>query len=157
MAKSYVPAGSSTTVKILSQTEAVDVEAIAIYTRPSNVRVVVPVPLADFKAGKAGPYLAVTAELIESLLVASPDPGQDFISGVANVQDIDSNGLLSSFLVFTVKYQPQGVVSAPFTAAVTLPVTSFETAAAFNTPLPGGLPLVQLTNTYARLKALAAS
>ena len=140
MADNYTTAGSSTTVRVLSSTQVIDVEAVAIYTKPSNVYVVVQVPLADFQAGNSGPYLYDTADLIEGLLAATPDPGQHTVSAVTYVQDTDSSGLLAGFLAFTVSYQRPGVISLPFEAAVTLPVTSFESADAFNTPLPGGLP-----------------
>lgn len=154
-AKTYRTAGSDSTVRVLSSTKVIDVQAIAIWTIPSNVYVVVQVPLADFKAGKEGPYLTVTSGLIESLLAASPDPGQQLASSVTYVSDTDGSGLLAGFLAFTVSYQPEGRISSPYEATITLPVTSFESADAFDSPLPGGLPLVQLTNAYARLKALA--
>lgn len=157
MADNYTPAGSSTTVRVLSGTDVIDVEAIGIYTKPSNVYVVVQVPLEAFLAGEEGPYLHVTADLIEGLLAATPDPGQHTVSSVSYVRDTDGSGLFAGFLAFTVRYLVTGRISPPFTATVTLPVTSFETAEAFNTPLPGGLPLVQLVNAYERLKALANS
>jgi hypothetical protein len=156
VADNYTPAGSSTTVRVLSSTQVIDVEAVAIYTKPSNVYVVVQVPLADFQAGNSGPYLYDTADLIEGLLAATPDPGQRTVSSVTYVQDTDASGLLAGFLAFTVAYQPQGRISSPFEATVTLPVTSFESAAAFQTPLPGGLPLAQITDAYENLKKLAA-
>jgi hypothetical protein len=157
VADNYTPAGSSTTVRVLSSTQVIDVEAVAIYTRPSNVYVVVQVPLDDFKAGNSNQYLYVTADLIEGLLAASPDAGQQLVSSVTYVQDVDGSGLLAGFLAFTVVYQPRGRISAPFETTITLPVTSFESADAFNTPLPGGLPLVQITDAYENLKKLAAA
>lgn len=157
MAKNYTTSGSSTTVRVLSSTQVIDVQAVAIYTKPSQVYVVVQVPLQDFQNGKAGPYLATTAGLIEGMLAASPDPGQSLASSVAYVSDRDGSGLLAGFLAFTVSYTPSGVISAPYEETVTLPVTAFETAEAFDTALPGGTPVVQLTDAYARLKALAGS
>lgn len=157
MAKNYITAGSSTTVRVLDNTSYIDVQAIAIYTRPSNVRVRVQVPLKEFRAGKEGPYLEVTADLIEGLLDATPDAGQHLVSTVTYVEDTDGSGLLAGFLAFTVVYQPEGRISEPYEGTITLPVTSFESADAFNTPLPGGLPLVQITKEYARLRALANS
>lgn len=157
MADNYTPAGSSTTVRVLSGTEVIDVEAVAIYTKPSNVYVVVQVPLQDFKAGQEGPFLYDTADLIEGLLAATPDPGQHTVSSVTYVRDTDTSGLFAGFLAFVVSYQPLGRISAPFTETITLPVTAFESAAAFETPLPGGLPLDQITAAYENLKRLAGS
>jgi len=157
VASNYTTAGSATTVRVLSGTSVVDVEAIGIYTKPSNVFVVVQVPLADFLAGKEGSYLFDTADLIEGLLAASPDAGQRLVSGVDYIRDTDGSGLFAGFLAFTVRYLVQGRIAPPFTATVTIPVTSFESAAAFDAPAPGGTPIVQITNAYERLKALANS
>ena len=155
MGDNYTPAGSSTTVRVLGSTSVIDVEAVGIYTKPSNVYVVVQVPLPDFLADNSEPYLHTTADLIEALLAAEPDPGQHTVSSVTYVRDTDGSGLFAGFLAFVVSYTPTGRISAPFTATVTLPVTSFESADAFNTPLPGGLPLVQITNAYESCKKLA--
>ena len=78
-----------------------------------------------------------------------PRAATTFTCAAAGVSDPDGDA-------FTVSYQPPGVISLPFEATVTLPVTSFESADAFNTPLPGGLPLEQITNAYENLKKLAA-
>jgi hypothetical protein len=155
VAVSYVTAGSYQTVRVLSQTQVVEVEAIGIYTQPSGFYVVVQVPLAEWQAGGADTYLATTADLIEGVVLATPDPGQTLAAGVAYVQDVDASGLLSAFLDFTVSYTPKGAGKAPFTTVVQLPMTSFETADAFNTALPGGTPLAQLEAAYSRLKATA--
>jgi hypothetical protein len=157
MADLYTTAGSSTTVRVLSSTQVIDVQAIAIYTKPSGVYVVVQVPLADFQAGTEGTYLNTTADLIESLLAATPSPGEHDVANVSYISDTDASGLLAGFLAFTISYTPPGSISAPFQNTLTFPVTSFESAAAFDAPLPGGTVLAQINNAYARLKALAGS
>jgi hypothetical protein len=151
----YTPVGSVKTVRVLSQTQVVDVESIAIYTKPSNIYLEVQVPLTDFNAGNADTYLETTADLVEGVLAASPDPGQTLASGCVYVQDIDSSGLLAAFLDFTVSYIPQSTIALPFSTTVRLPLTSFETADAFGAALPGGTPLAILEAAYAQVKKLA--
>jgi len=156
VAVSYSTAGSYQTVRVLSATQVIDVQAIGIYTLPSGFYVVVQVPLSVWLAGDADAYLATTADLVEGVVLATPDPGQSLAAGVAYVQDVDASGLLAAFLDFTVSYQPAAAGQAPFTTVVRLPMTSFETAAAFETALPGGTPLAQLLAAYNRLKATAS-
>lgn len=156
MAANYTTAGSYQTVRVLSQTTVIDVEAIGIYTKPSGFYLVVQVPLSDFLAGNSGTYLSTTSDLVEGVVGATPDPGQNLASGVVYVQDTDSSGLLAAFLDFTVGYTPSGQNQGPFTTVVRLPMSSFETADAFNTALPGGTPLAQLEAAYDQLKATAS-
>jgi len=155
MAKSYVTTGSFQTVRVLSQTQVLDVEAIGIATKPSGVRLTVPVPKAAYDAGTWQPYLATTAELIESLIASNPDAGQHLVSGASGSQAIDGAGLLAYYVNFTVSYTPTAGQQGTFSTIVTLPVSSFESAAAFNTPVNGVVPLLQIENAYNRLKATA--
>lgn len=157
MPEYYTTAGSYQTVKVLSQTSVVDVEAIGIYTKPSGVYIVVQVPLAAYNQDNYDVYLATTASLVEGVLAAAPDPGQTLVSGVSYVQDIDSSGLLSAFLDFTVSYTPTSGNKGTYSTVVRLPLTSFETAEANNTPVNGKVPLVWLDDAYQRLKALSLS
>lgn len=155
MADSYVTAGSYQTVKVQSQTTVADVELIGIYTKPSGVYIGVPVPVAAYRAGNAGQFLAITAELVESIFAATPDPGQNLAQSASYVQDIDSAGLLSAFLDFTVAYIPTNTYQGTFSEVVRLPVTVFETATSFDAPLDGATPIQHLTQAYARVKHLA--
>lgn len=155
MATQFVTAGSYQTVRVQSQTSVVDVELIGIYTKPSNIYIGVPVPLAAFNAGNYESFLDVTAGLVESILAATPDPGQSLAQSASYVQDIDAAGLLSAFLDFTVAYIPTTTYQGPFSQIVRLPVTVFETAAAFDTPINGTTPIQLLDAAYARQKQLA--
>jgi hypothetical protein len=157
VAKLYTTTGSFQTVRVLSQTSVLDVEAIGIVTHPSAVRLTVPVPLAAFNAGNWQSYLEVTAGLIESLIASTPDPGQSLVSGGSGSQQIDAAGLLAYYVNFTVAYTPTTGQQGTFSTIVTLPVSSFESAAAFNTPVNGELPLIHIEKAYARMKALAAA
>jgi hypothetical protein len=155
VAKLYITTGSFQTVKVLSQNQVLDVEAIGIQTSPSNVRCTVPVPLAAFRAGNADDYLKVVAGLIESLIASNPDAGQSLVSGASGSQNIDPNGLLAYYISFTVSYTPLTGQQGTFAEVVTLPVASFESAAAFATPVNGVQPLHAIENAYNRQKALA--
>ena len=158
MGTHYTPAGSYQTVRVQSQTSVVDVELIGIYTKPSGVYIGVPVPLAAFQADTYDTFLETTGDLIEGILAApGPDGNQDFVVGVSYVQDIDAAGLLSAFLDFTVAYTPTGTYQGTFSQIVRLPVTSFESAEAYNTKVNGEYPQVAIDNAYLRLKKLAHS
>lgn len=156
MADTYVTTGSTQTVRVLSQTGVVPVEAIGIYTKPYDVYAVVQVPLAQFKAGHYAHYLEVTSELLISLLNAAGEDGTGLVSGAAYVQDIDSSGLLSAYMALTVTYQPPGGYQTSFNEVVTLPMTVFETGEAFSTPINGKTPIELITDAQARLKRLAS-
>jgi hypothetical protein len=155
MAKAYVTTGSFQTVKVLSQNQVIDVEAIGIQTIPSNVRCTVPIPLAAFRAGNADTYLSMVAELIESLIASNPNAGQSLVSGASGSQNIDAAGLLAYYINFTVSYTPLTGQQGTFSEVVTLPVASFETAAAFTTPVDGVTPLIAIERAYNRQKALS--
>lgn len=155
MAQTYVTTGSFQTVRVLSQNQVLDVQAIGIATKPSGCRLTVPVPLAAYHADEWKPYLEIVSELIESLIAATPDPGQQLVSGAAGSQQIDGAGLLAYFVNFTVAYVPTSGQAGTFSTIVTLPVSSFESAEAFNTPVDGVVPLLQIEHAYARLKATA--
>jgi hypothetical protein len=155
MAKQYVTTGSFQTVKVLSQNQVLDVEAIGIQTIPSAVRCTVPVPLAAFRAGNADDYLSVVADLIEALISSTPDAGQQLVSGASGSQNIDPSGLLAYYISFTVSYTPLTGQQGTFSEVVTLPVASFESDAAFSTKVNGVLPLIAIEDAYNRQKALA--
>jgi len=146
VAKQYVTAGSYQTVRVQSQTSVVDVELIGIYTKPSNIYI-----------GVYDSFLSVTAGLVESILAATPDPGQTLAQSASYVQDIDAAGLLSAFLDFTVAYIPTSTYQGSFSEIVRLPVTVFETAAAFDTKINGVTPIQILDAAYARQKKLASA
>lgn len=155
MAKNYLVGGSFQTVRVLSQTTVIDVEAISIYTQPSNVYVVVQVPLTAFQADNYESYLSVTADLIEGILAPSNQPNTVYVAGVTYVQDIDSAGLLAAFLDWTVGYLPTSGQQSPFTEIVRLPITAFESAAAFDSKINGKTPLEWIDAAWNRQKALA--
>jgi hypothetical protein len=155
VAKQYVTTGSFQTVKVLSQNQVLDVEAIGIQTIPSGVRCTVPVPLAAFRAGNADDYLSLVADLVEALIAGAPGSGGGEVSGASGSQNIDANGLLSYYINFTVTYTPTTTQQGSFSEVIALPVASFESEDGLNTPVNGVLPLVAIKNAYNRQKALA--
>jgi hypothetical protein len=162
MAASYVTAGSGQTVRVLSQTGVVPVEAIGMYTKPSNIYVVVQVPLSAFQAGNYETYLKTTAALVEGVLALTDNTGDKtnaagnpMVQGASYIQDIDASGLLSAFMAFTVGYIPTSGYQGEFSEIVTLPMTTFETAAAFDATVNGKTPLAWIEDAYTRQKNLA--
>lgn len=154
MASTYSVVGSATTIRVLSQTSAIDVEAIQIVTKPSGVRLTVQVPLVDYRAGNADGYLSLTSTLIEGILAAQPAPGQNLATAAVYSQDTDPSDLLAAYISFLVTFNPGGPTSAPLTEWVTFPMTKFEDQAAYAAD-PN--PITELDAAYARLQALAAS
>ena len=154
MADQYDVVGSSSTIRVLSPTQAIDVEAITIVTKPSGVRLVVQVPLTDFQNDDYDQYLVVSANLVEGVLAATPAAGQDLATAAYQSQDTDSAGLIAYYVSFLVTYQPTGITALPLTQWVTFPMTTFETAAAFQV---SPTPVVTLADAYARLQKLAGS
>lgn len=145
MASSYTTAGSTPGVRVLSQTQTLPVELIAIWTQPHNVYLVVPVPLVAFNAGTQDTYLTPPAELVEQLFQA----GQ--VTAIVYVQTVDGSQLLAASLDVTVTYQPTTGSAGPFSAIVRLPFTVFESLDAFAAPLAGGTPSAQIEAAYSQL------
>lgn len=162
MAQYYTVVSSRQTTRVLSQSQTVPVEAVGIYTVPSNVYLTVLVPLAAYKAGKDAKYLEPPALLVEQLM------GQDIggaagssvathVSGAQQVQSQDSSGLLAYFVDLTVYFLPDNQIGAPLTGTVRLPMTSLESFAAFEKPIAGGTPSDLIGAEYDRLVKLAGS
>jgi hypothetical protein len=126
MAANYVTSGSYQTVRVLSQTTVVAVEAIGIYTKPSDVYMVVQVPLAAYSAGNEDIFLDRAAVFVEGIIAAKAQSGGPLVTGVSYIQDIDSSGLLAAFLDFTTSYTPTTTYQTTFSAIVREPMTLFE-------------------------------
>lgn len=142
MANDYQLAGQSQTVRVLSQTQTVPVQAVGLFTKPSGVYMVVPVPLSEWKAGNQGPYLDAPSQLVEQVIAGG------LVNAVTYVQSTDASGLLSSFLDFTVSYVAPNGPGFPSSTKVRLPFTAFESFDAFTQPLPGGTVSDQIRTAY---------
>lgn len=151
MAKQYVTVSSSQTVQILSQTSSADVEAVAIYTQPSNVYTVVLVPLKQWQDGNEAEYLGPVAELIEGLIAGG------LISGMVYVQSADSSNLLAGFMQATVVYTPTAGLAQSFTTKVLIPMTALVSLDAFNTYSTSDGGNDPILVAYNRLKATAGA
>lgn len=126
MADSYQTVSSRKTVKVISQTQSVDVQEVGIYTKPSGVYMVVLVPLSAWNAGNAGDYLTPPASIVEGLI------GEGLVTTGTYVQAIDSANLLAGFMDLTVSYTPTGGISLPFTTVVRIPMTAFVSREAYS-------------------------
>lgn len=160
MAKYYDVAGASPGVKVVSQTQVVDVESVGIYTKPSSVYTIVLVPLQAFRAGNTNKYLEPPALLIEQLMGNDLGGGQTvetYVSAAQFVQAQDASGLLANFMDFTVYYDPDSGSGLPLTALVRIPMTSLASFDAFTQPIAGGTPSDLIKAAHARLVKLAGS
>lgn len=156
MADFYTVTGAVRAVRVVSQTQVVDVEAVSIATKPSGVALTVQVPLAAWQAGNESDYLEPPAELVEELLGTGATGGTPLVTAVTQVQDTDGSGLLASFLELTVSYTPSSGIGLPFTTRVRLPFTAFQSLDAYAATLPNGkTPSETIEAAYARLRATA--
>jgi hypothetical protein len=140
VAKYYTVAGAATTVKVVSQTQVIDVQAVPIYTKPSQVYTVPFVPLDDWRAGKEAKWLEPPALLIEQLMGNDTGVGGavvPFVNQATYVQAQDASGLLAGFMDFQVYYQPPDVIGLPLTETVRIPMTSLQSFTAFEVALAG--------------------
>lgn len=148
--------GSYSTVKVLSTTSYIDVEAIPIETVPHGVRLTVLVPLEEWQDGNADTYLNPPAELVEELL-GTGGSGPGLVSAIVQVQAQDSSRLIAYFLNVTVTYVSPNPQQQPFSATISLPMTAFETLEAYNSPMANGQkPDEAIQSTYEQLKATAS-
>lgn len=162
MATYYTPAGAAQTVQVQSQTSAPDVVAISIYTKPSGIYTTVLVPLAAWKAGTYATYLEPPALLIEQLMGNDLGDGANLVgnplvTGAAQVQETDENGLLAWFMDFTVTYQQTSGVGGTFSGTVRIPNTSLASDSAFTQAINGGTPSQLIIAEYNQLQKLANS
>lgn len=154
MADTYTVVGSYTTIRVLGTNSAIDVEAIQIVTKPSNIRVTVLVELKTFRDGGAAPYLETTTALVEGVLASHTATGVPKVDAASYSEDTDAAGLLAAYISFLVSYHSPTPGALPFTEWVTFPMTRFETAAAFDVaPNPEEV----VTEAWQRLANLAAS
>ena len=157
MAATYATTSSRPNVKTLDGQTVIDVEAIGIVTKPTGIRFTVPVPKTAFDQGGADTIVNFAATEVEALVSANPDAGQNLVTGGSGSQQIDNNGLLAYFINLIVSYTPANGTQGSFTETVTMPVSVFESAGAYDAGVGGKSPVVLVTEAYARLKALAAA
>lgn len=161
MAKYWDIVDSYTTTKVISQTQSVKVEAVALYTKPSRVYMRVIVPFTAYQEGKTASYLEPPVLLTEQLMgndLGVPGEVVPYVTAARQVQDTDKARLLADFMVFTVSYTPDNQFALPLTEDVTIPMTSLETFAAYSEPIDGGQTAQQLIlAAHARLVKLAGS
>ena len=160
MAQYWTPAGSFQTVHVVSQTSAPDVEAVGIYTKPSNIYMVALVPLSAWQSGDYATYLDTPALLVESILAdfgLLPPAGGQLVTGAQYVQREDANGLLSGFMDFTVTYVQPNPPGGTFSGTVRVPMTDLESLEAFAAAEAAGTGPGQIKPEYDRLVALANS
>ena len=159
MAQYWDVVDSYTTTKVISQTQSVKVEAVALYTKPSRIYMRVIVPFAAYEAGKTSSYLEPPVLLTEQLMgndLGVPGDVTTYVTAARFVQDTDKTRLLADFMVFTVSYTPDNQYGLPLTEDVTVPMTALETFAAFSEPIDGGKTAQQLIlEAHARLVKLA--
>lgn len=149
MAKDYVVAGSRQSVQVISQTEVQPVQLVSIYTQPNGSYVVVPVPLAAWQAGQWASYVEPIAANIEELWK------QTVISATNYVQDVDTSGLLASYVDFTVQLHDANKVPLPYTTVVRIPLSQLASKTFFGKPSGGTAPSTAILSAFAQLEKTA--
>lgn len=150
MAKQYTIAGSRQGVQVLSQTQVRPVQQVNIYTKPHATYVQVEVPLTVWRGGNADKYLAPVAANIEIVWK------DGFINGAQFVQDVDSSGLLASYVDFVVFFQLEAGLAIPYSTIVRVPVAALSSELAFTTSNTGTPYGQQIAEAYNQLAAMAS-
>lgn len=120
MAGDYIVQNQQRTVQILGPANVVDVMEVGFTTLPHNIYAVALVPLGPWEALGAPAFIEPIATGIESVV------GGAYISGASFAQDLDGNGLLSSFIDFVVTVPPPTPLQAgPMSAIVRVPLYAF--------------------------------
>lgn len=119
MALTYTLVTSQSSIQVLSPTSVIDVVVITIQTKPHGVILDYWVSKTAWDEGDAGPLLTLVAGGVETIMSEQP------VSSAVGSTQLDSNGLLSQFVTFTVAYQVPGSPTGPATVDVDVPVTDF--------------------------------
>jgi hypothetical protein len=113
---SYSLLASESTVQVLSPTIVNDVVYTTLQTSPSGVIASLPLAQSEFDSGAAGTFLSAFADNIETLM---KEPG---VIGGQGTQTLDTNGLITDNVSFTVQYVPAGKSGTSITAEAVVPV-----------------------------------
>src|SRR5438309_6749385 len=149
MAASFTVLSQSREVQVLGPTQVLDVERVGFVTHPTGIYVETPVPLVDWLAQGAEPWLGPLADTIEGLIADTAAVDGSF------VQDVDAAGLLIDYVEFVVEYVPPGSLGLPQTTTVRIPLGALSAA---TDPFFGTLaasPDTLINNAYAALAATA--
>jgi len=145
----YALVGSYSTVQVLSPTTVNAVVYCTISTNPSGVIASKPVQESVFNANMAVSDLSEFAAAIEQIMADTR-----VIAGVGS-QTIDTNGLLSDNVVFTVQYVSSSTPAAGVTAEATVNVNLLNfTDAQIGTVLLEQVDAI-ITDTYNSLQSAA--
>jgi hypothetical protein len=146
----YALLSAESTVQVLAPTVSNPVVYCTIQTQPSGVIASKPVQESTFDAQQANVDLGIFADSIEQIM-AYPH----VISGTGQ-QGIDTNGLLTDNVAFTVEYVPAGSTPTSITAEAVVPIGKLD----FEDALIGQTLLGQveaiIDKTYANLQAAAS-
>ena len=112
----YSLVASYSTVQVLTPTLVNDVQYCTIQTSDSSVFASIPVSAASFNDNQAASELTNFATAIEQIM------GLDGVIAGVGGQQIDPNGLLADYVVFTVALPSSGTSSGSVTAEASVPV-----------------------------------
>jgi hypothetical protein len=146
MASNYVTQTQQQTVQVLGPTQAVDVMTVGALTVPHGVYFERVVPLTVWGTSAADPYIGELATAIEQRLSSGLA-----VSAVFRT-DVDTSGLLTDYVDFTVEVAPAANQSGPMQAVVSVPVNLLTADQAF----VGDLVTPMFEDAVAKLNATAA-
>lgn len=113
---SYALLASYSTVQVVSPTFVNDVVYCTVQTSPSNVIASRPVQASVFSSDGGGTELTNFANAIETLMSLP-----NVVAGIGG-QQIDENGLLADYVIFTVEYSASPTSGTSATAQAPVPV-----------------------------------
>jgi hypothetical protein len=118
VADNYTVVSQRRTVQVLSPTQVADVEEVGFVTHPTGIYAQREVPYQAWAAEGAGSWIGTLATAIENLISGGLATTAMF------VQDVDTTGLLTDYLDFTVSYTPSSGPGLPMTTTVRVPVNA---------------------------------
>jgi hypothetical protein len=149
----FVPLDSYRTVKVLSQTDVVDVQYVSAVSSPSGFGFAYAVPYDAWLADGGGGLLDVIAVQLEQI----GSNGQMVASSAT--QDLDKNGLLQDYVSAVVEYDRSAQGLPPLSGTVEIPVQAFfsQDTGIGGFTVPGAVsPNQYVVDEWDRLATLAA-
>lgn len=148
----FTPLDSYRTVKVLTQTDVVDVQYVSAVTSPNGLGFAYAVPYASWLSGAGNGLLDVIAVQLEEIFANGE------IVASSPVQDLDASGLLVDYVSVIVQLDRTAQGLPPLNGTVNIPVDAFfsQDTGIGGFHVPGTVaPNQYVVDEYQRLQTLA--
>jgi hypothetical protein len=149
MTAHFTPTAAIDAPHVSSAVAVAPVKQVTGYTKPSNVQLIILVPLKAWESGAYDAYLETPAQWIEQLISGG------LVTAAVWYQETDASTLLAGFVRLTVTYNPPDSAAGPFSGFVNVSMSTLALADPFDAPGPGGTLSERIKAEYDRLVTLA--